>query len=90
MQVPTTAETWRFEYGSRLHGNAAWIDLIQLLAIDYDSDPDVAADSRRVVEIANGYAAAGAGPLVELLSGGDLPLWNVTTGLMYSLEADGD
>ena len=50
VEVPTATRTWRFEYGSRLQGQTAWIDLLQLLAIAHFRDPLVVADARKVME----------------------------------------
>lgn len=87
VQVPSTTETWRFEYGARLQGSTAWIDLLQLIAISHDGDPLVLREPRRVIDIANSYAAAGTESLINMLAGGEVPLWNVTTALMKKIDS---
>lgn len=83
VEVPTTTRTWRFEYGSRLQGQTAWIDLLQLLAIAHFRDPLVVADARKVIDLANAFAASGLPVVLQMLTDGhDRPLWNLSMRLM--------
>jgi hypothetical protein len=88
VDVPTKTITWRFEYGARLQGQTAWIDLLQLLAIAHFKDPQVIADARRVIDLANAYAAAGLPAVMEMLADGhDRPLWNLANDMMELVES---
>ncbi len=81
--VPTATKTWRFEYGSRLQGQTAWIDLLQLLAITHFQDPLVVADARKVIDLANVFAATGLPVVLQMLTDGhDRPLWNLSMRMM--------
>ena len=83
VEVPTATDTWRFEYGSRLQGQTAWIDLLQLLAIAHFRDALVVADSRKVIDLANAFAAAGLPVVLQMLADGhDRPLWNLSMRMM--------
>jgi hypothetical protein len=83
VDVPTETKTWRFEYGSRLQGQTAWIDLLQMLAIAHFQSPTVVADSRKVIDLANAFAAAGLPSVVQMLTDGyDKPLWNLSMRMM--------
>lgn len=83
VEVPTATKTWRFEYGSRLQGQTTWIDLLQLLAIVHFQDPTIVADSRKVIDLANAFAAAGLPSVVQMLTDGhDRPLWNLSMRMM--------
>jgi hypothetical protein len=81
--VPAATKTWRFEYGSRLQGQTAWIDLLQLLAIAHFRDPFVVTDARKVIDLANAFAAAGLPVVLQMLvDGHDKPLWNLSMRMM--------
>jgi hypothetical protein len=83
VEVPTAAKTWRFEYGSRLQGQTAWIDVLQLLAVAHFRDPLVVADARRVIDLANAFAAVGLPVVLQMLADGhDRPLWNLSMRMM--------
>jgi hypothetical protein len=83
VEVPTATRTWRFEYGSRLQGQTAWIDLLQLLAIAHFGDPLVVSDARKVIDLANAFASSGLPMVLEMLNDGhDRPLWNLSMRMM--------
>jgi hypothetical protein len=83
VNVPTQTATWRFEYGSRLQGQTAWIDLLQMVAIVHFRNPAVVADSRIVIDLANALAAAGLPSVIQMMTDGyDKPLWNLSMRLM--------
>lgn len=83
VDVPTEASTWRFEYGARLQGQTAWIDLLQLLAIAHFEDAEVIADARKVIDLANAFAAAGLPVVLQMLADDhDRPLWNLAMRMM--------
>lgn len=87
IEVPTKTSTWRFEYGARLQGQTAWIDLLQLLAAAHYEDPLVISDARRVIDLANAYAAAGLPVIMEMLNDGhDKPLWNLAMRMMELVQ----
>jgi hypothetical protein len=83
VEVPTATRTWRFEYGSRLQGQTSWIDLLQLLAIAHFQNPLVVADARKVIDLANAFAATGLPVVLQMLTDGhDRPLWNLSMRMM--------
>ena len=63
-------EKHRFILGSVLQGDLARIEFLQLVAIGHTQDPYVVKDSRKVIDIADGYAAGGLPILMEWLEGG--------------------
>lgn len=87
VEVPPTVDTWRFEYGARLQGESTWIDLLQMLAIRHYRDPHVISDARKVIDLANAYAAAGLPYVIEMLETGHREqLWNLTFAMMEVVE----
>ena len=53
-----------------------------LVAIDIENDENVVTNPNRMIEIANGIAAAGIPHIVEMLQeGGQAPIWNLSDAL---------
>jgi hypothetical protein len=76
----------RFADGAVLQRNPQIITLLELLAIARSGDPQIVADPKRVITIANGLAAAGADSLLEAAGQPGLPVWKIGEEV-YSLAA---
>ncbi|MCB1002901.1 MAG: hypothetical protein KDB35_01825 [Acidimicrobiales bacterium] len=77
----------RFIQGSVLQGDLTRIEFLQLLAIGHSEDPYVVKDSRKVIEIAEAYAAGGLPILMEWLEGGvQSPMVSLTKNLIRFLN----
>jgi hypothetical protein len=77
----------RFIQGSVLQGDLARIEFLQLLAIGHTGDPYVVKDSRKVIDIAEAYAAGGLPILLEWLEGGvQTPMVSLTKNLIRFLN----
>ncbi len=77
----------RFIQGSVLQGDLTRIEFLQLLAIGYTRDPYVVKNSRKVIEIAEAYAAGGLPILMEWLDGGvQTPMASLTKQLIRFLN----
>jgi hypothetical protein len=77
----------RFIQGSVLQGDLARIEFLQLLAIGHSGDPYVVKDSRKVIEIADSYAAGGMPILIEWLEDGiQTPIVSLTKNLIRFLK----
>jgi len=77
----------RFIQGSVLQGDLTRIEFLQLLAIGHTGDPYVVKDSRKVIEIAEAYAAGGLPVLMEWMSGGvQTPMVGLTKQLIRFLN----
>lgn len=80
-------EKHRFIQGSVLQGDLARIEFLQLLAIGHTEDPYVVKDSRRVLEIADAFAAGGMPILMEWLEGGaQTPMVSLTKQMVRFLD----
>lgn len=79
-------EQHRFIQGSVLQGDLVRIELLQLIAIAHTEDPYVVTDARRVIEIADAYAAGGLPILMDWLGGGvQTPMVSVTKNVIRFL-----
>lgn len=77
----------RFIQGSVLQGDLTRIEFLQLLAIGHSGDPYIVKDSRKVIEIAEAYAAGGLPILMEWLEGGvQTPMVSLTKNLIRFLN----
>jgi hypothetical protein len=77
----------RFIQGSVLQGDLARIEFLQLLAIGHTGDPYVVKDSKKVLEIAEAFAAGGLPILLEWLDGGvQTPMVSLTKQLIRFLN----
>ena len=62
---------------------------IMLIAIAVESNLEVALNPRRMMDIANGLAAAGVPHIVKMLSeGSDSPIWNLSDAFEKLLQSD--
>ena len=70
--------------GTVFNGTDSWrINAIMLVAIQIADDHSVVGDANRMMEIANGLAAAGVPEVVEMLEeGGQAPIWNLSDSLI--------
>jgi hypothetical protein len=79
-------EQHRFIQGSVLQGDLVRIEFLQLIAVAHTGDPYVVTDARKVIEIADAYAAGGLPILMEWLEGGvQTPMVSVTKNLVRFL-----
>jgi hypothetical protein len=82
-----SSDQHRFIQGSVLQGDLVRIELLQLIAIAYTEDPYVVTDARKVIEIADAYAAGGLPILIDWLRGGvQTPMVSVTKNLIGFLS----
>lgn len=80
-------EQHRFIQGSVLQGDLIRIELLQLIAIAHTEDPYVVSDPRRVIDIADAYAAGGIPILMDWLQGGaQTPMVSVTKQVIRYLS----
>ncbi len=89
-QFMTVDSTERHEFitGVVFQRDLATIEFLFLLAIAHTKDPFVVSDTRQVLDIAEGYAAAGIPLVKEMMTAGHLPaLQNLTRSLVKSLSA---
>lgn len=83
----SNTEQHRFIQGSVLQGDLIRIEFLQLIAIAYTEDPYVVTNPRKVIEIADGYAAGGLPILMDWLEGGvQTPMISVTKNVIRFLE----
>ena len=65
------------------------IQALMLIAIAVDGNVEIVSDPRRMMDIANGLAAAGVDLIVEMLrEGGQTPIWNLSDALAELLQGD--
>lgn len=82
----SSTDQHRFIQGSVLQGDLVRIEFLQLIAIANTQDPYVVMDARKVIEIADAYAAGGLPILMEWLDGGiQTPMVSVTKGIIRFL-----
>jgi len=82
-------EKHRFITGSVLQGDLQRIELLMLLSIAHTGDPFIVNQPRKIVEIAEGYAAGGFPTILEMLREGHLPAaQNLTRSLLRKLRPD--
>lgn len=76
-------ESAQFITGEIFNGENNWrIHLIMLVSIAVDGKLEVIQDPSRMIDIANGLAAAGVEHIVEMLREGDqTPIWNLSEAL---------
>lgn len=77
----------RFITGAILQGDLTRIEFLQLVAIGHTGDPYVVKEPRKVIEIAECYAAGGLPILIEWMSGGiQTPMVGLTKQLIKFLN----
>ena len=65
------------------------VHALMLIAIAVDGNVEIVSDPRRMMDIANGLAAAGVDLIVEMLrEGGQAPIWNLSDALAELLQGD--
>ena len=80
-------EQHRFIQGSVLQGDLVRIEFIQLIAIARTQDAQIVTEPRRVIDIADAYAAGGLPILLDWLDGGvQTPMMSLTKKLIGYLE----
>lgn len=86
-----SAERHEFITGVVFQRDLATIEFLFLLAIAHSGDPFVVREPRQVLDIAEGYAAAGIPLVKEMMETGHLPaLQNLTRSLVKSLAGSGN
>ena len=81
-----SAERHEFITGVVFQRDLATIEFLFLLAIAHSDDPFVVREPREVLDIVEGYAAAGIPLVKEMMETGHLPaLQNLTRSLVKSL-----
>lgn len=81
----------RFITGSVLQGDLSRIEFIQLIAIGHTGDPYVVKDSKKVIEIAEAFAAGGLPVLIDWMSKGlQTPIVGLTKQLIRFLNEPSD
>ena len=83
----SNTEKHRFIQGSVLQGDLARIEFLQLIALARTQDPHIVMEPRRVIEIADAYAAGGLPILLDWLDGGvQTPMISLTKNVIDFLE----
>jgi hypothetical protein len=77
----------KFNTGDVLARDAGRVELLEMIAIAAESDPDVIASPVDCLRIANEYAALGLPEVVRMVSEGSArPIWNLTDNLLDLLD----
>lgn len=87
----TKEDTYQFITGGEIfNGEDNWrIQIITLVAIAIEDNLEVVQDPRRMMNIANGLAAAGVPHIVDMLNGGNLdPIWNFSDAFVELFQSD--
>ncbi len=78
-----SSDQHRFIQGSVLQGDVSRIEFLQLIAIAHTEDPYVISDPRKVIEIADGYAAGGIEIVLDWLNSATVtPIQSLTKNLI--------
>lgn len=86
LSVPS-ADRYDFITGVVFQRDVAAIEFLLLLAIAHTDDPFVVGDPRRVIDVAEGYAAGGIPLVKDMMEAGHLPaLQNLTRSLLRELS----
>ena len=79
----------RFAHGNIFAEDPYRIELIEMIAIAFSSNPYIIENPNEMIRIANELAASGLSDVIELLSSGtDKPLGNLTHSLVSELFED--
>ena len=82
------ADRYEFITGVVLQRDLATIEFLFLLAIAHTGEPFVVQDPRKVLDIAEGYAAGGIPLVKDMMEAGHLPaLQNLTRSLVKELHS---
>ena len=80
-------EITQFNTGVVFNQDSWRIQVLMLIAIDVEENVEVVQDPRRIIDIANGLAAAGVPDIVEMLGDGNQdPIWNLSDSLNDILQ----
>lgn len=75
-------ETFKFHEGSVFDRDSWRVQAIMLVSVAIADDVEIVGNPRRMIDIANGLAAAGIPKVVEILRDGDQdPIWNLSDAL---------
>lgn len=75
-------DTFKFIEGSIFDRDSWRVQAVMLIAIAIEDNVEIAAEPRRMMAIANGLAAAGVPPIVDMLREGDQDaIWNLSESL---------
>ena len=74
-------ETFKFHEGSVLDSDSGRVQMIMLVAIAVAGYVEVVAEPRQMIAITNGLAAVGVPHIVEMLTGKQDPIWNLSDAL---------
>ena len=85
-------KTSRFNTGEVFDGEDSWrIQMLRLVAIAVEENLEIVLNPPRIMDIANGLAAAGVPEIVKMLREGDKdepPIWNLSDALDNLLLSD--
>lgn len=75
-------KTFKFHEGSVFDSDSWRVQTVMLVAIAVDGSVEIVGEPHRMMNIANGLAAAGVPQIVEMLREGDQdPIWNLSDSL---------
>ena len=75
-------ETFKFHEGSVFDRDSWRVQAIMLVSVAIEDKVEIVGNPRRMIEIANGLAAAGIPEVVGMLRDGDQdPIWNLSDAL---------
>ncbi len=75
-------KTFKFHEGSVFDSDSWRVQTVMLVAIAVDGSVEIVGEPHRMMNIANGLAAAGVPQVVEMLREGDQdPIWNLSDAL---------
>ena len=87
--VPKKKDTVSIISGDVFNTDGWQAQAIMLIAVAVEDDLEVVLNPRRMMDIANGLAAAGVPYIIEMLnSGNDEPIWNLSDALDTRLRTD--
>lgn len=79
----SNVEQHRFIQGSVLQGDLVRIEFLQVVAIAHTDDPFIVTEPRKVIEIADAFAAGGLPIVMEWLDGGvQTPMVSITKNII--------
>ena len=82
-------KTFKFHEGSVFDSDSWRVQTVMLVAIAVDGSVEIVGEPHRMMNIANGLAAAGVPQIVELLREGEQdPIWNLSDSLDEILRSD--
>ena len=78
----TRGPTFKFNDGAVFDRDSWRVQTVMLVAVSVDGEVEVVGNSRRMMAIANGLAAAGVPTIVELIRDGEQDaIWNLSDGV---------